>query len=102
MAFQRAEWMTEDMALFVKANEGMSWRLILNKWKCQNPEKPAPKNYEQLRRVFRGESRAKPYEKKPEVIKVDTVDKKCLGCRRIFPSEGKHNWMCDLCREKSW
>jgi len=28
-------------------------------------------------------------------------DRACLTCGEVFPSEGKHNRMCDGCREKS-
>lgn len=102
MAFHRAVWITEELAMFVSANEKLSWPRILNKWRDQYPDRPAPNNHEQLRRLFRDGNHSKPYEGKPKPPKVHAVSKKCLGCGNAFPSEGKHNRMCGSCKEKAW
>lgn len=102
MAFHRAVWITEDLAAFVAANEKLSWPRILSKWRDQHPDRPAPNNHEQLRRLFRGENLSKRYEGKPKAPKIQTVSRKCLGCGNGFGSEGKHNRLCGSCKEKAW
>lgn len=95
----RAPWITPTLGAFVKANEGTAWERILEKWRTEHPDKPAPGNHEQLRRHFReGE---KKYLSKPMAVKRPTTPRRCLCCRAMFPSEGIGNRMCDLCKEKA-
>ena len=95
----RAVWITPALAEFVQAHEGTSWERILEKWRTEHPDQPAPGNHEQMRRHFRkGEEK---YLQKPLAVKVPTTPRACLCCRAMFPSEGIGNRMCDPCKDKA-
>ena len=97
----RALWITPALAEFVQANEGTSWERILEKWRTEHPDKPAPGNHEQMRRFFRNGNKEKAYLPKPLAVKLPTTPRACLCCKAMFPSEGIGNRMCDLCKEKA-